>query len=73
MNQWRKPREESATCEIWWMGRAAVLGELYPMARPLPASICDGRRETQSKSAMSGLGDAVGVKLDTEAVVGGHQ
>ena len=55
------------------MGRGAVLDELYPMARPLLAFLCDGRRKAQSKSAKSGPGDAVGVKLDTEAVGGGHQ
>ena len=73
MNQWQKPREESATCKTWRMGRGAVLDELYPMARPLLAFLCDGRRKAQSKSAKSGPGDAVGVKLDTEAVGGGHQ
>jgi hypothetical protein len=27
VNQWSKPRESSATCRIWWMGRSAVLEE----------------------------------------------
>lgn len=55
------------------MGRAAVLGELYPMARRLRSPVPYGRLEAQPKTAIGGLGDAAGVKLDTDAVGNGYQ
>ncbi|WP_413102892.1 group II intron reverse transcriptase/maturase [Streptomyces sp. Inha503] len=47
LNRWLKPRESSAACRIWWMGRAAVLesalsgglsssGRLYPVGAERP-------------------------------------
>jgi hypothetical protein len=63
LNQWRKPREESAARQPWWMGRVAVLERLYAMAAPLFVPVEDGRGEAWANTAICGPGDAVGVKL----------
>jgi hypothetical protein len=55
------------------MGRVAVLGGLYPMARPLPPLVRDERREALANTAICGQGDAVGVKPGADPVGGGHQ